>query len=358
MFGVLKGSRCGLNRKEQSEWMSHICGLCLTLRDKHGQLARLTTGFDTAYLSVLYEAQLPRPVARRSHFCPLRGFSTANVVDSSSLGAQHAAAMSLQMAAAHIDDHLIDGDGYFSKLRVLGKKLVRSWRIGAEGLAQELGYSTKPIEAVVGSQSSLESKRGERFLFYSGPTEFAVAEAFGRLGSLAHMPANTEHLRTLGGMFGRIVYLIDSVQDFKQDASRRKFNPLAQRFDQVEYRREAWKFFSDAHEKLRASFARLILPQPSLAKRLLVDELYRVGSHHILTCSMRAEAKTNYENSAASNQQEKQHPAEWHRMKPRTKKGRKNRDAAGQDKASEHGCCVYSEACCDICCCSCCDACS
>jgi len=29
-----------------AEWMAHLCGLCLTLRDLHGQSARLVTNYD------------------------------------------------------------------------------------------------------------------------------------------------------------------------------------------------------------------------------------------------------------------------------------------------------------------------
>lgn len=43
VFGVVRPCRhvrCGNLFKD---WLAHLCGLCLTLRDEHGQAARLVT---------------------------------------------------------------------------------------------------------------------------------------------------------------------------------------------------------------------------------------------------------------------------------------------------------------------------
>ena len=57
MFGVLKGASCAMKPEERQEWMGHICGVCLSLRDNYGHAARITTNYDAALLSVLCEAQ-------------------------------------------------------------------------------------------------------------------------------------------------------------------------------------------------------------------------------------------------------------------------------------------------------------
>ena len=82
MFGVIKGCGCNFSQAERRAWVSHVCGLCLTLRDNYGQLSRLATNYDAALLSVLTEAQMTQPLERERHLCPIRGrgFQRAEVV--------------------------------------------------------------------------------------------------------------------------------------------------------------------------------------------------------------------------------------------------------------------------------------
>jgi hypothetical protein len=45
--------------------MAHLRGLCLALRDDHGQLARTVTNYDGLVVSALVEAQSPATAAIR-----------------------------------------------------------------------------------------------------------------------------------------------------------------------------------------------------------------------------------------------------------------------------------------------------
>ena len=47
-------------------WQAHLCGMCLALRDDHGQVARLATNYDGLIISVLPEAQADGPPERRA----------------------------------------------------------------------------------------------------------------------------------------------------------------------------------------------------------------------------------------------------------------------------------------------------
>ena len=89
--------------------MAHLCGLCLALRDEHGQLARLVTNYDAVVITALVEAQAGSSGRRReAGRCALRGMQKASV--SLGSGARLAAAVSLLLASAKVDDHVADGD--------------------------------------------------------------------------------------------------------------------------------------------------------------------------------------------------------------------------------------------------------
>lgn len=111
MFGIVRPCRHRVSEAERAEWMSHLCGLCLTLRDEHGHAARLVTNYDGLLVSVLVAAQRPEASpTRRAAPCALRGMRAATVVDARAEGARLAAAVSLVLAAAKARDHAADGD--------------------------------------------------------------------------------------------------------------------------------------------------------------------------------------------------------------------------------------------------------
>ena len=78
MFGVVRPCRHRLRGGLFGAWSAHLCGLCLTLRDIHGQAARLVTNYDGLLVSVLTEAQDPAVAPHRvAGRCALRRFHAA-----------------------------------------------------------------------------------------------------------------------------------------------------------------------------------------------------------------------------------------------------------------------------------------
>ncbi|MGW1273530.1 DUF5685 family protein, partial [Streptomyces sp. NPDC002491] len=83
MFGIVRPCSHRLGESLKTQWMAHLCGLCLALRGDHGQFARVVTNYDGLLISVLTEAQAERATAggwrRTAGPCPLRGMRTASV---------------------------------------------------------------------------------------------------------------------------------------------------------------------------------------------------------------------------------------------------------------------------------------
>jgi hypothetical protein len=53
VFGIIRPCRHRLGGDLGDAWRAHLCGLCLSLRDDHGQAARLATNYDGLIISVL-----------------------------------------------------------------------------------------------------------------------------------------------------------------------------------------------------------------------------------------------------------------------------------------------------------------
>ena len=279
MFGIAKPCRHELTPELRRQYRAHMCGLCLSLRDHHGQLSRAVTNVDAIGLSVLVEAQREEVLGRVvAGPCPLRGMQSASVVAPGEDALAHAAAVSLLAASVKIRDHAIDHDGPVGRVPGTSVRIARRLDSAGRRRAAATGFDPVVFDEAVDASSVVERRHGLRFEEWSAPTEAAMAEAARHTGVLAGRPENAAALAELGAMFGRLTYLLDAVEDETDDLAAGRFNALvAAHPDPVGRREEAQRLFTDAHDRLAAAFDRLELARPELARHLLVDQLGRRG---------------------------------------------------------------------------------
>ena len=225
MRGITRPCRHTLDPELKQKWMSHLCGLCLTLRGEGGQRSRILTGYDLLLLSVLVEAQTGATERETAGPCPLRGMRSAAVVPASSPGARLAAAGSLLAGSAAIEDKLQDGDiPHWAD--PVAARWARSTGLTGRRLAGESQLDADLLSRGVRRAAAAEEEGGslEELLAPSGEV---VAELFAHTASVAGRPANADPLRRVGDAFGRLVHLLDAVDDHPADLRHGRFNPLA-----------------------------------------------------------------------------------------------------------------------------------
>ncbi|WP_103338719.1 DUF5685 family protein [Amycolatopsis sp. CA-126428] len=273
MFGIIRPCRHRLADDLHADWLAHLCGLCLTLRDEHGQLARVVTNYDGLIISVLVEAQAPRADGRREAGpCPLRGMRTASVARGE--GAQLAAAVSLVLAAAKVGDHIEDGDGAFGRRPVAAaaRRLAARWTAQGRRTGGQVGFDTTVLTEAVEGQGALESsvRPGDSPLLATEPAERATAAAFARTAELAGKPGNAAALAEAGRLFGRVAHLLDAVEDYAADAAAGAWNPLLATGTGPE---EARRLCDDAVLGVELALREAEFTEPALVHALLVHEL-------------------------------------------------------------------------------------
>lgn len=300
MFGILRPCARHSCPSVQEAWRAHLCGLCLTLRDRHGQLARMATNYDGLILSVLTEAQRGgRGDRRTAGPCPLRGFRSAGVVPSADPGARLAAVVSLALAAGKIRDHAADGDGIAAR-RVRGAPLratAASWVSAARRGAESIGFDTAVLTEVSARQALLEADPARTLLDVTEPTETAVAAAFAHTAVLAGRPGNAETLREAGRFFGRIAHVIDAVEDLTEDRARGAYNPLDATGTSPD---EARRVCEEALHGLRLAVRDLDLEERHLVETLLCGETGRAVGRTFGTHTHDAACRTPHRLSATT----------------------------------------------------------
>ncbi|MGW7042979.1 DUF5685 family protein [Streptomyces avermitilis] len=274
MFGIVRPCRHRLGEGLKTQWMAHLCGLCLALRGDHGQFARLVTNYDGLLISVLTEAQAERTTGgrRTAGPCPLRGMRTASVAQGE--GARLAAAVSLVLAAAKVRDHVADGDGLLARrpVALAARRVAANWgRAGARS-GSGVGFDTAVLVDAVDRQVGLEALAGPGtpILTVTEPTETATGAAFAHTAILAGRPGNAEPLAEAGRLFGRLAHLLDAVEDRETDAASGAWNPLTATGTPLA---EARRIADDALHGIRLALREVDFVDAGLAHVLLAHEL-------------------------------------------------------------------------------------
>ncbi|MEU0588119.1 DUF5685 family protein [Streptomyces sp. NPDC006132] len=274
MFGIVRPCRHRLGEKLTSQWMAHLCGLCLALRGDHGQFARIVTNYDGLLISVLTEAQADTGAAgrRTAGPCPLRGMRTASVAHGE--GARLAAAVSLVLASAKLRDHVIDGDGLLARRPVAraARRVAASWDAAGARTGTAVGFDTALLVDAVDRQTGIEALAGPGtpVLTVTEPTETATAAAFAHTAVLAGRPRNAAPLAEAGRLFGRLAHLLDAVEDRHADAASGAWNPIAATGTSLA---EARRLADDAVHGVRLALREAEFTDGRLVHRLLVHEL-------------------------------------------------------------------------------------
>ncbi|MET8653238.1 DUF5685 family protein [Nocardia aurea] len=278
MFGLLTPCAHGAHKYgiDPSQWRAHMCGLCVGLRDGHGQLARTATNTDAMVLSMLTETQLGGPVARtEAGPCALRGMRRASVAAADSPGVRLASTASLLLGAAKIRDHVDDRDGSPLLRRPMAKVSGR-WADGARAQAALIDLDVEPLVAAINSQGALEARAGATdsrpisLDELTVPTQLCAAEFFAHTAVLADRAANVEPLREAGRNFGRIAHLADAVEDLEDDLAHERFNPLAATATGVD---DAYDLLRRSDTALREAVTEVGLDREPTVRWMLLDPL-------------------------------------------------------------------------------------
>ncbi|MFE1291845.1 DUF5685 family protein [Streptomyces sp. NPDC058751] len=276
MFGIVRPCSHRLGEGLKTQWMAHLCGLCLALRGDHGQFARVVTNYDGLLISVLTEAQAERTTGwrRTAGPCPLRGMRTASVAQGE--GARLAAAVSLVLASAKVRDHVADGDGLLARrpVALAARRVATSWGRAGARTGSAVGFDTAVLVDAVDRQIGIESLAGPGtpLLTVTEPTETATAAAFAHTAVLAGRPGNAAPLAEAGRLFGRLAHLLDAVEDRETDAASGAWNPLTATGTSLT---EARRLADDALHGIRLALREAEFTDAKLAHVLLVHELGR-----------------------------------------------------------------------------------
>ena len=213
MFGYIVANSEILSEEDKQRYKGVYCGLCRTLKERHGQFGRMTLNYDMTFLILvlnsLYEPEMSKGKERCIvHPCKQHCYLSNEITS-------YAADMNVALAYLNQLDNWHDDKNILSLIyaRILRKKY--------EKIAKEYPRQCQAMEDCIGRLSELE-KSGEQ-------NPDAGARLFGELlGEIFAFREDrwTESLRAMASALGEFIYIMDAVIDLPRDVKKHRYNPL------------------------------------------------------------------------------------------------------------------------------------
>ncbi len=263
MFGFVTANIADLSDVEKQRYQSLYCGLCHTLKERHGQRARACLSYDSTFLAMVLGSLYEPAEQSREERCVVHPLEHRTVVSQRFI--DYAADMTIALAYHKClddwqDDHKLVARHYNKLLEAPYRRVSGLWPDQCATLERELA-AIQDIERTLTEAASRMPQAKEHLDSMSARTRADEAAecdlAFGDVESCAEITqldavaaealdtaskhfgialasaftvdANdhwAEALGTLGARIGRFIYVMDAACDLEEDRAHDAYNPF------------------------------------------------------------------------------------------------------------------------------------
>lgn len=212
MFGYISVNRPELKMKDDTLYRSFYCGLCRTLRRRHGLSAQSTLSYDMSFVALLLSALYEPPTEQDTTFCLLHPTERHQIVKNNML--DYAADMNLLLAYYNLKDDWQDDRKLSAK--VLSDLLKR----GVGRVEKEYPRQSRAVKEYVKEIAGMEKDAVPDLDAPSGATGIMFGEIL-----VKEEDVWSDTLRQLGFYLGKFIYLMDAYEDLEKDIKKDAYNP-------------------------------------------------------------------------------------------------------------------------------------
>lgn len=213
MFGYLTASVQQLTEEQALRYKSFYCGVCISLKRRHGQLSRLTLNYDLSFLVLLLSSLYEPEESVEESCCVVHPFKKQCMRFNEM--SDYAADMNLMLAYLKCMDNWQDDGSILSLTEAAALK---------KSYQQLTALYPRQHQAMHSALAALHAMEKERI---EDPD--AAASCFGAL--MAEILVYREDrwsdtLRAMGMALGRFIYIMDAVMDLNSDTRKNSYNPF------------------------------------------------------------------------------------------------------------------------------------
>ena len=260
MFGFVTAQLKLLSEEQAARYRQCYCGLCHSLKERHGELARFTLTYDMTFLILLLSSLYEPDEKENEAKCAPHPFKAQQYWQNEI--SSYAADMNVALAYLNCIDDWKD-DWSISSLAE-AKLMQKSYN----GICEKYPRQCRAMKECLEKLSELEEKRIN--------DADAASKAFGSL--MAELFVYKEdywsgYLRRFGMALGQFIYIMDTCIDLRDDKRYYKFNPMLHLFNRIDEKEQ----FKAILEMLMAECVKAFEALPLLQDAELIQNILCFG---------------------------------------------------------------------------------
>ncbi|MDO5517499.1 MAG: DUF5685 family protein, partial [Clostridium sp.] len=211
-----------LKVKDFGRFKCYYCGLCCQIKKQFGNIPRMSLNYDMTFLGLLLDGLNPEEVKADSHICFLHPTEKKTIIiDNKPLS--YAAAINIALFYYKLVDDINDDKTLKSRISAA---VLSPYR---KKFSKSILETNEKIKETLRELDDLETSKNFTCID-------EICDPFSRLVGIVlrdypfELTCDCEELRNtlynLGYSIGKWIYLIDALDDLKEDMENKKFNPI------------------------------------------------------------------------------------------------------------------------------------
>lgn len=217
MFGYIKPDIPELKVKEHEVYKATYCGLCRTMGKCTGCISRLTLSYDFAFLGLIRMVTDNVKGEIKMRRCMVHPFKKRPMVEPNE-SLEFCAKSSIILTKMKLKDNINDSHG-LSKLKA---KIAGLVSIFFKKTDDELKPLEKKVGECIDNLTALEKANSTSV----DETAHTFGELLGSVASFGYDNALNRILYEVGYHLGKWIYVIDAIDDMKDDLKKRSYNVI------------------------------------------------------------------------------------------------------------------------------------
>lgn len=260
MFGYITIDKLELKVKDYYKYRAYYCGLCKTLKERHGRLGQMTLTYDMTFLILLLtslyeqepESEKQRCLAHptKKHWMLWNTFS------------EYAADLNIALAYHNFLDDWSD------EKKLTGYAGAAYLKKSYHKIAEKYPRQCKTIEEGLKKLSACEQRNEENLDIVSDCFGEIMGELF-----VYYDDIWADNLRRLGVYLGKFIYLLDAYDDISKDKKKGNYNPFLSMSQQPDFEETC----EDILQMLMAECAREYEKLPLLHEADILHNILYMG---------------------------------------------------------------------------------
>jgi hypothetical protein len=274
LFGLMKSKSCSGSPEERLRRRLHYCGTCKTMGRLYGQKTRLFLNNDAVFLAELLSDLAGAGTSVEDWGPAYRSYNCLSLPPGEQdmpLPLKYAATAAVVMADFKIADRITDSGRIpwafarrvFSKAFSHATRALARWQFPLDELRK---CSRIQDERELAALNSTPASPDQMLDYLAEPTATASGLFFEHGARLVGAGTIGPQMHSLGFKFGRVIYLLDAIEDYESDLKAGQFNALAVAFRTGNarlsraHRDNAHRVLLDAADEIEADLQRLPIP--------------------------------------------------------------------------------------------------